>query len=235
MSILYQIISTTFCVIVVLSNIISAKLIQLPFFQNFCIPAGLITYPLTFLLSDFVTEIYGVKKAKLMVYTAFGMNLLSFGMIQITLLLPSPATENQQEFHNILGLSGLRIFSSLIAYLTAQIVDIQLYAWIKTWTGDKFLWVRNNGSTLISQMIDTLVIDIIYLYWGLKMNMNQVFPIMIFSYAYKSAFSATSTPLLYFFLFLIKRWHHLKPFFRPFKILNLKKATIESENKSENA
>lgn len=230
MSILYQIISTAFCVIVVLSNIISAKLIQLPFFQNFCIPAGLITYPLTFLLSDLVTEIYGTRKAKLMVYTAFGMSLLSFGIIQIALLLPSPAIENRQDFHNILGLSGLRIFSSLTAYLIAQIVDIQLYAWIKIWTKDRFLWLRNNGSTLISQMVDTLVIDIIYLYWGLKMNMDQVFPIMIFSYAYKSAFSAASTPLLYFSLFLIRRWQRLNPFSKWFKILNMKKAKIKSEN-----
>lgn len=233
MSLLYQIICTAFCVIVVLSNIISAKLIQLPLFQDFCIPAGLITYPLTFLLSDLVTEIYGAKKAKFMVYTAFGMSLLSFGIIQVALILPSPDLENQQGFHNTLGLSRLRIFSSLTAYLIAQVADVQLYAWIKTLTGDKFLWLRNNGSTLISQLIDTVVIDIIYLYWGLKMNMGQVFPIMLFSYAYKSAFSAMSTPFLYFFLFLIKHWQRLEIFFKPFRIWRLKKMKIQNENALE--
>jgi queuosine precursor transporter len=201
----YQIVSTLFCVIVVLSNIISVKLVPLPFFQTLTIPAGLITYPLTFLLSDLVTEVYGTKKAKRMVYIAFGMNLLSFGAIQIALLLPASSIESQETFRAVLGLSGLRIFSSLTAYLVSQIVDIQLFALIKTWTQDRFLWLRNNGSTLISQIVDTAIIDIIYLYWGLKMEMHQVFPIMLFSYAYKSFFSATSTPLLYFFLYLFKR------------------------------
>lgn len=210
MQILYQIISAAFCVIVVLSNIISAKLIQLPLVQDFSIPAGLIIYPLTFLLSDLVTEIYGAKKAKQMIYIALGMSLLSFGIIQIALLLPASPLENSNAFHATLGLSGLRIFSSLTAYLVAQIVDIQLYALIKIWTRERFLWLRNNGSTLVSQLVDTVIIDIIYLYWGLNMEMTQVLPIMVFSYAYKSLFSATSTPLLYFFLFLIKRWQTLK-------------------------
>ena len=220
-SILYQIISAAFCVIVVLSNIISAKLIQLPLLQHFSIPAGLITYPLTFLLSDLVTEIYGAKKAKLMVYTTFIMSILSFGIIQIVLLLPAPEFENQTAFHTTLGLSGLRTFSSLVAYLVAQIVDIQLYAWIKLWTRDRFLWLRNNGSTLISQLVDTVIIDTIYLYWGLSMEITQVFQIMLFSYAYKSLFSAASTPFLYFFLFLIKQWQILQASLRPPKIASI--------------
>ncbi|KAF3361895.1 hypothetical protein PHSC3_001549 [Chlamydiales bacterium STE3] len=200
----YHAISTTFCVIVVLSNIISAKIVVLPYL-NFSIPAGLITYPLTFLLGDLVTEIFGVKKAKLMIYTALGMNLLSFGIIEITLLLPTEMLETQNAFHTVLDLSSLRIFSSLIAYIVAQIADIYLYAMIKRWTGPNLLWLRNNGSTCISQMIDTLIIDIIFLYWGLGMAMNQVLPIMIFSYAYKTFFSLSSTPLFYFCVFIIQK------------------------------
>lgn len=203
-STLYQIISATFCVIVVVSNIISAKMISLPFFLDFKIPAGLITYPLTFLLSDLTTEIFGPKKAKLMVYIALGANLLSFGIIQLALMLPASNQEEELVFHAILGLSGLRIFSSLAAYIIAQILDIQLYALIKTWTGERFLWVRNNGSTCLSQMIDTILIDIIYLYWGLGMGFKEVLPIMAISYAYKAFFSVMNTPLFYLSVFLVK-------------------------------
>lgn len=74
---LYQLLSTAFCVILVMSNVISAKMIALPFF-DFTIPAGLIAYPLTFLLSDLVTEIYGPRQAKTMVYIALIMSVLSF-------------------------------------------------------------------------------------------------------------------------------------------------------------
>ena len=125
--VLYQTISASFCVIVVLSNILSAKMVILPFLA-ISIPAGLVTYPLTFLLSDLVTEIYGAKMAKMMVYIALGMNLLSFGIIQLGILLPTAGIEEQTAFDGVLGLSGLRIFSSLISYLTSQLVDIKLYA-----------------------------------------------------------------------------------------------------------
>jgi uncharacterized integral membrane protein (TIGR00697 family) len=203
---LYQFICACFCVIVVLSNILSAKMITLPW-VDLQIPAGLITYPLTFLLSDLVTEIFGGKKAKLMVYIAFTMCLLSFLLIQIGLILPSNNPNEQIAFQAVLGLSGLRIFSSLISYIVSQIADIQLYSAIKKWTGPQMLWLRNNGSTCVSQIIDTIVIDLIFLWWGLNMPLHEVIPIMVFSYAYKAFFSIACTPLFYLLVFLIRGQH----------------------------
>jgi len=202
LQILYQTICASFCVIVVVSNILSAKMVTLPLIA-LNIPAGLITYPLTFLLSDLVTEIFGARRAKLMVYIALAMSLLSFGMIQVGLTLPTNRLDDQKAFQAVLGLSGLRIFSSLISYVTSQIVDIHLYAAIKRWSGPKFLWLRNNGSTCVSQIVDTVMIDLIFLWWGLGMRMVEVAPIMLFSYAYKAFFSLASTPLFYLLVFLI--------------------------------
>lgn len=200
---LFQVISAAFCTIVVLSNILSAKMVSLPFF-DFSIPAGLIAYPLTFLLSDLVTEVYGQKKAKLMVYTALGMSLLSFLLIQGVLLLPTQDGIAQSAFVLLLGTSSLRIFSSLIAYISSQIVDIYIYALIKRKTSLKYLWLRSNGSTWMSQIVDTLVIDILFLYWGLGMGFAEVLPIMCFSYAYKAFFSVACTPLFYLSVYLVR-------------------------------
>lgn len=197
-----RIISAAFCVIIVVSNMISAKMVKLPFLHDFFIPAGLIIYPFTFLLSNLVTEIYGKKQAELMVYIAFGMNVLTFGIIQIALMLPAGTMEEQKAFQAVMGLGGLRIFSSLAAYMIAQLVEIQLYALLKRWTG--FLWLRNNGSTWVSQMIDTVVIDMIFLFWGLDIGINQVVTIMLFSYLYKALFSVAATPLLYLCVFLMR-------------------------------
>jgi|688.fasta_scaffold06861_6 uncharacterized integral membrane protein (TIGR00697 family) len=207
---LYHILSAAFCVIVVMSNIISAKMIKLPFFADSCIPAGLLTYPLTFLISDLVTEIFGAKKAKSMVYIAFGMNLLGFAILYAALRLPAISMVDERAFQAVLGLSGLRIFSSLTAFLAAQIVDIQLYALIKRWTGEHHLWLRNNASTCVSQIVDTVAIDILYLFWGLGMGMEQVLPIMLISYAYKAFCSFANTPLFYLSVFLVKfKWRSL--------------------------
>ena len=210
---IYQIICSSFSVLVVVSNILSAKMIMLPFF-HLAVPAGLLIYPITFLFSGLVTEIFGAKKAKLMVYVAFAMSLVSFVIIQIGLILPGIDSEQHKAFQSILGLTGLRIFSSLISYLTSQIVDIQLYAAIKKWTGNRFLWLRNNGSTCISQIIDTVLLDLIFLWWGLGMPMTEVIPIMVFSYLYKTCFSIASTPLFYFLVFVVRgKWQYHANFF----------------------
>lgn len=200
----YLILSITFSVIVVLSNILSAKMVPLPFF-HLIIPAGLITYPLTFFLSDLVTEIYGPKKAKLMVYTALSMCLLSFALSEFALRLPGNNPETNHALTLVLGLSGLRVFSSLTAYIIAQVADIQIYALIKKWTGESHLWLRNNASTCLSQLIDTILIDILFLYWGLNMGLNEVIPIMIFSYLYKALFSISSTPLFYLGVHILQK------------------------------
>jgi queuosine precursor transporter len=190
--------------IVVISNIVSTKLILIPFFHNFSIPAGLITYPLTFFISDFITEIYGTKKAKEMVHHAFGMSIVAYLIIKIALILPSPTLENQSHFEEILGLNGIILVASLTAYIISQTIDIHLYAAIKKWTGPNYLWVRNNGSTLIAQLVDTTIVNLIYLKGGVGMDMVQIFPIMAFSYVYKCTFSIVLTPLFYFLIFLFK-------------------------------
>lgn len=200
---LFLTITASFCMLVVFSNILSAKMVALPFLP-FSIPAGLVVYPLTFLLSDLVTEVFGATRARLMVYIALAMCLLSFGLIQIGLFLPASDSNDQKAFQAVLGLSGLRIFSSLVAYMASQIVDIQLYAAIRRWTGPQLMWLRNNVSTWVSQLVDTVVIDLIFLWWGLDMSMAEVAPIMIFSYAYKAFFSAACTPLFYLLVFLMQ-------------------------------
>ncbi len=194
----YKLLSALFCSIVLLSNIFSAKMAALPFL-GISIPAGLFCYPLTFLLSDLVTETFGAKRAKLMIYTALGISLLSFGLIRLALLLPA-----SQPFQTSLELGGLRIISSLISYIASQIAGIQIYAAIKRWSGSKWLWLRNNGAAFFSQILDTALIDMIFLWWGLGMPFSAVAPIMVFSYLYKVLFSAACTPFFYFLVFLTK-------------------------------
>ncbi len=179
-------------------------MVHVPYFHDFTVPAGIITYPLTFLLSDLVTELFGPRKAKLMVYIAFGMNLLSFGIIQLAMMLPASTIE-QDEFRAVLGLSGLRIFSSLAAYVVAQVVAIQFYAWMKQWTDARFLWLRNNGAAVVSQILDTVIVDMIYLYGGLGMTLMEMSPIIAVSYIYKILFSVVATPLFYLAVFLLKK------------------------------
>lgn len=201
----HQILSTTFCILVVLSNIVSAKLVKVPFTSDFYIPAGLLIYPLTFLITDLVTELYGAVQARQMVYLSLGMSLVALLIITFVMLLPYAYEEDRQAFQKVMGLSGLRILSSLAAYFISQILAIQMYAQINAWTKGKFLWLRSGVSTYLSQMIDTIVIDLLYLYCGLGMELPQVFFVMLFSFSYKFIFTLVNIPLFYAFLFWAKQ------------------------------
>lgn len=190
----YFVVGAMFSTIVVLSNILSAKFVCLCAF-NHPLPAGLLIYPFSFVLTNLITELYGKQKARLMTYTALGMSLLSFCFIKYVLWMPSFG--EQEAFELVLGLSGLRIFSSMTSYVISQLVDIQIYSAIKQWTGLKWIWMRNNGSMLVSQLVDTVLIDVIFLWWGLGMSFLEIYPIMLFSYFYKMLFSLGGTPILY--------------------------------------
>lgn len=196
-SLIYLYLHASFCVLVVLSNLVSGKLISLPLGLPGGIPAGVLIYPLTFLVSDLVTELYGSQKAKQMVYSALGLSLLSFGIIQFVLWLPASQTDNQVAFQLIMHSSSLALIASLIAYLIAQILDIKIYASIKQWSGPSFLWIRTNVSTLVSQLLDTIIVNFLHLYIGLGMDMSIVSQAIFFSYGYKAFFSIANTPFFY--------------------------------------
>lgn len=202
----YSFITAAFSVIVVISNVISAKLFLLPIFDSFAIPAGLITYPITFLLSDLMTELYGQEQAKQMIRTALLLSVLCFGIIEIALILPASHPEIQTSFETVLGINGWIVLGSLTAFLIAQSMDVYLYALIKKWTGEPLLWLRNNGSTLLSQIVDTIAVNWIYLFFGLGMGHEEIAQIALFSYIYKALFSVALTPVFYLLVSLGKRY-----------------------------
>jgi uncharacterized integral membrane protein (TIGR00697 family) len=201
---LFQIICVSFCIITVISNILSAKMVLLPIFP-LAIPAGLITYPLGLMLCGLVTELFGASQARQMVFLALAMNLLSLLLIQIALCLPASGQADEQAFQSVMGLSGLRILASLVAFLASQLTEIKTYAIIKQTTGLRLLWLRNNGSALAAQLVDTLMIDLIALWWGLRMPFNEVAIIMMLSFTYKTCFSLICTPLYYFLVYGAKK------------------------------
>ncbi len=196
-----KILISLFSVIVVMSNIISTKIFHLPILNHLPLPAGIIIYPISLIITDLVTELYGVLRAKQMIWIAFGMSLLSFGILEITFLLPG----GSDIFKEALGKNGWIVMGSLTAYLIGQMIDVKLYACIKQWTKGRFLWIRNIGSMLIAQLIDTFIVNWIYLYLGLGFGLETVLQVTLFSYLFKVAFTVFNTPLYYFLVKIFQR------------------------------
>lgn len=216
---IYLTLATTFAVTLVLSNVIASKLLYVPWMPGDTLPAGLLTYPLTFLMTDLIAEVWGARHARFVVYLAFAMNLLMVGITQMALhIAPSPAwdipgnpfgysgpTEFQNAYASVFGLSYKLVIGSMASYLIAQLLDVWLFDRIKIATGGKHLWLRNNASTLSSQMVDTAIVGYAFFFWALGMPAAEAIPIMLGSYAFKVVFALCDTPFLYLSVALVKR------------------------------
>jgi uncharacterized integral membrane protein (TIGR00697 family) len=196
---IYITICVLFAVLIISGNMIYQKFVvlSLPFY-SFELSVGAIIYPLTFLLTDLIAEFYGKNKASFCVKLGLVMNIV------IALLIAAmdrlSATEwskvGDAIFHQVFGLYSVAFIGSVIACYTAQIIDIAIYLWLRKITNGKYLWIRNNGSTAVSLLIDTcLVIGFMNLFNALPTE--RVGILIINSYLYKLFFTLCSTPLFY--------------------------------------
>lgn len=134
----------------------------------FIVFVGVLPYPITFLCTDFISELYGKKRATMVVWTGLILNIWVILILWIGgLLPPHPAMgpdnlpligDSQRTFFQIRQWTFGATTASMVAYLTAQFVDVHLFHYLKKLTKGKALWIRNNGSTLTSQMVDSIAV-----------------------------------------------------------------------------
>ncbi len=156
-----------------ISCLISCNLIFLKFFSleikflniTFTQSVGLIAYPITFLITDIVSEIYGRKKANFLVLSGIFSSVIVLGLIFLADYFPAASFSNPENkkvndeiFHLVFGQFGIAMAASLFTYLVCQLVDIRIFHFWKKLTHGKHLWLRNNFSTISSQLVDTFLI-----------------------------------------------------------------------------
>ncbi len=149
-----------------------SRLIDLSFPFNgskvhFMVFIGVLPYPITFLCTDFISELYGRKRANMVVWTGLLLNLWVLFILWFGGKLPENHQIDSTAFFRIRELTFGATAASMIAYLTAQFVDVHLFHFLKKLTKGKHLWLRNNGSTLTSQLIDSIAVVLIT-YYGAK-------------------------------------------------------------------
>lgn len=137
-----------------IANILSAKIVT---FWGLVIPAAIVAYPLTFLMTDVIGEIWGKEQANQSVKIGFICQLISLVMIGLAILLPvAPFADNQEAFKGILSSSFRVVAASLVAYICSQSWDVWVFHKIRE-KSTKYKWIRNNVSTMTSQIIDTAI------------------------------------------------------------------------------
>ena len=175
-----------FIVSLIIANIVSAKIVT---FWGLVIPAAIVAYPLTFLMTDVIGEIWGKEQANQTVKVGFWCQLVSLVLIGLAILLPvAPFADNQEQFKGIMSSSFRVVLASMVAYLCSQSWDVWIFHKIRE-RGTKNKWIRNNLSTMTSQIIDTAIF-ITIAFIG---KVPNIWVMIVSQYAIKCVYAALDT------------------------------------------
>ncbi len=205
---LYLVLAAMFIAALVGSNLIFQKFFTWDFFgiKTFELSVGILAYPVTFLITDIISEIYGARRANRVVFSGIAASFFMTGIVYISDALPAASwsTISNETFHSVFGLSGVAVGASMIAYLCAQFVDIQLFHFWKRLTQGRMLWVRNNFSTFLSQIVDTsLVVGL--LCWFEVIAWDHFWVLLADGVLFKVMIAALDTPFLYLSTYFIRK------------------------------
>lgn len=189
----FMYLATMFVALLVIANIVSTKVVDL---WGWILPAAVIGYPFTYLLTDAISELYGERRARQVVYAGFFANLLMLVFIQAAISLPPAAVwPHQEAYETILSSSYRIVAASLISYFIAQLTDVKLFHAIRRRTGEKHFWLRKNVSTATSQLLDTAIFITIAFYGTVPLSV--LFQMILFQYIVKTAIAVIDTPISY--------------------------------------
>jgi uncharacterized integral membrane protein (TIGR00697 family) len=172
---------------------------------------GILPWPVVFLLTDLLNEFYGYKAVRRLSWiTAI---LISYCFIVVGLSMEIPAVEiegsnlsDDASFNKVFGQAQMVIVGSICAFLVSQILDASLFMWIKSKTGERFIWLRSTGSTLISQLIDSYIVLYIGFVLPGTLSFTDFMEIAPTNYVLKIVIAILLTPLIYLGHYLIKRF-----------------------------
>lgn len=204
----YLILAALFIASLVVSNLIFQKFFSWDFFglYTFEISAGILPYPVTFLITDLISEVYGKKKANQVVTAGIFASL--FSLLIIYTADAVPATDwspiGNELFQKVFGATAIAVIASMLAYLLAQYIDIQLFHFWKKLTKGKHLWIRNNFSTFLSQFVDTF--SVLFLLCSFhKIEWDRFGALLLSGFLFKVIVAICDTPFLYAAVYAMRK------------------------------
>lgn len=197
---------------------------------TFAVAVGVLPYPMTFLCTDFISELYGRRRANQVVWIGLMLNLWVVFILWAGGALPGfealgddgkiarDAAGRLPVFFEVRALAFGAVTASMVAYLVAQFVDVQVFHFWKALTKGKHLWLRNNGSTLISQMVDTVSVILITYYYAHAIKLHDDLPVwtqlmtyIATGYVFKAIAALLDTIPFYVFTPMMVRYLRLPP------------------------
>ncbi len=214
-----MIIVALFVTCLITANITAVKLVDL---YGFMLPAAILIFPLSYIIGDVLTEVYGYRQARRIIWLGFFCNFITVLAIWVGQVLPAASFwEAQEAYERILGYTPRLLFASFLAYLVGEFANAYVLAKMKIATRGRWLWLRTIGSTLVGQGLDSLVF--ITLAFVGTLPVAALFLTIITQWLAKSIYEAAVTPLTYIVVKFLKRKEGLDVYdhdtrFNPFSV-----------------
>ena len=205
---IYLILAALFIASLVVSNLIFQKFFYWDFFgiYTFEISVGILPYPITFLITDIISEVYGKKKANQVVTAGIFASFFSMLIVFVADYVPATtwSPTNDSLFTKVFGATAIAVLASMMAYLLAQYIDIQIFHFWKRITKGKHLWLRNNFSTFLSQFVDTFTVLFLLCSFG-KIDWGLFGALLASGFLFKILIAALDTPFLYAAVYSLRK------------------------------
>ncbi|MGA7672190.1 MAG: queuosine precursor transporter [Nitrolancea sp.] len=191
-----------FVTCLITANIVAVKLVDI---DGIVVPAGTVTlFPISYIIGDVLTEVYGYRRARQVIWLGFACNVVAVMAIYLTQILPAPNFwDGQQAYERILGYVPRLLLGSFIAYLIGEFANAFILARMKVWTQGRWLWTRTIGSTIVGEGVDSLVF--VSIAFAGTVSGHQLFRTMVTAWLVKTGYETLVTPLTYLVVNFLKR------------------------------
>jgi uncharacterized integral membrane protein (TIGR00697 family) len=197
----YDVAVALFVASLITANIIAVKLIQI---GPLILPAGVVIFPVSYILGDVLTEVYGYNYARRAIWLGFLGNFVAVIAIWVAGILPAPPFwQAQQAYDTILGFTPRLLVASFAAYLVGEFANSTVLAKMKIWTKGRYLWTRTIGSTIVGEGLDSIIFILIA--FGGQMDSSALITAIWSQWLFKSLYEIIATPLTYYVVNTLKR------------------------------
>jgi uncharacterized integral membrane protein (TIGR00697 family) len=197
----FVIIAAVFVTCLVVSNIIAVKLISV---AGLILPAAIIIFPLSYIIGDVLTEVYGYREARRVIWLGFACNLLVVAAVMAGGWLPAAGFwDGQAAYDRILGTVPRILLASFLAYLVGEFANAYVLAKMKIATGGRWLWTRTIGSTIVGQGLDSAIF--ITVAFAGQLPVAALLGMIVTQWLVKTAYEAAATPATYAVVGFLKR------------------------------
>ena len=201
--------AAVFVACLLLSNLIAGKMWAVT--SSITLPAAVILFPVTYILGDVFTEVYGFRKARFVIWLGFGCSFFAVAVYLVTIALPHPGFwDGQEAYRTVLSITPRVAAASFAGYLFGEFSNAVLLSKLKVATGGKLLWLRTILSTVIGEGLDSVIF--ITISFAGTMERQTLLQMILFQYLFKVAYEAVCTPLTYAVVGRLKRLEGIDTF-----------------------